>query len=278
MKFAICNETFKGQTFAEACDIAARLGYQGIEIAPFTFGKLVTDISADERAEIRKTAEDKGLEIIGLHWLLVLPPGMENNLHINHPSEKRRQDTVAYYQELIRFCSDVGGWLMVHGSPGARNWEEGDLYYDLFRRTTDFYRACMPLAQEKGVTICFEPLTHAETNFVNRAQDGLELIQAVGHPNFQLHLDVKAMCGAEFQPPDEIIRQFKDVTRHVHANDPNKRGPGMGDVAYEPIVQALRDTGYDGYVSVEVFDYTPDGETIARESIDYLKRVFGESV
>lgn len=274
MKIAICNETFQDADFKTVCEAASKYGYDGVEIAPFTFGKLINEISPGERKTIKQIADDNGLEIIGLHWLLVLPKGMKNDLHINCPDDAIRQKTQDYYKLLIERCGEWGGKVMVHGSPGARNWQEGDKYYEVFRRTVDFFAGCMDLAKDCGVTIAFEPLTHAETNFINRAQDGLDLIKAVGHSNFQLHLDVKAMCGGEYLAPADALKAYKDVLAHVHANDPNKRGPGMGDVKYEPIAAALNDIGYDGYVSVEVFDYTPDGDTIAKESIDYLKSVF----
>lgn len=274
MKFAICNETYQDTSFAAVCESASRLGYDGVEIAPFTFGKRVDQMSDTEVAEIKTIASDHGLDIIGLHWLLVLPKGMENTFHINTSDKTRWTQTVEYYKLLITLCGELGGKVMVHGSPGARNWEPGDYYPDVFKRTVDFYQQCMPLAEQCGVTIAFEPLTHAETNFINRAQDGAELIAAVNHPNFKLHLDVKAMCGAEYASPADVLRQYKDVTVHVHANDPNKRGPGMGDIPFEPIAEALGDIQYPGYVSVEVFDYEPDGETIARESIEYLKKIF----
>lgn len=274
MKFAICNETFQNQPFGECCEIAGRCGYTGLELAPFTLGRPVTDISAAERSELRQTAADNGLEIIGLHWLLVLPQGADLQLHINCADGAVRAQTVDYYKELIGFCADLGGTVMVHGSPGQRNWDPADLYQETFRRTVEFYKSCMDTAESRGVTICFEPLSHAETNFINSARDGLELIRAVNHPNFQLHLDTKAMCGAEYLSPATVIRQYADVTRHFHANDRNKKGPGAGDVDFKPIAEALREVDYGGYVSVEVFDYAPDGETIARESIQYLKSVF----
>ncbi|HOJ62407.1 MAG TPA: sugar phosphate isomerase/epimerase family protein [bacterium] len=274
MKFAICNETFQNQTFATACQIAGRCGYEGIELAPFTLGKLVTDLSRQERQTIRQTAADAGLRILGLHWLLVVPPGVQKNLHINCADASIRKQTQDYYKELIRFCADLGGSILVHGSPKQRNWDPADWYQDVFARTVEFFQGCMDTARECGVTVCFEPLTHAETNFMNSARDTRELIRAVGHPNFRLHLDAKAMCGGEYYPPAEVIKQNRDVLKHFHANDRNLRGPGTGDVDFRPIAAALREIGYDGYVSVEVFDYSEGGETIAWNSIEYLKTVF----
>ncbi len=274
MKFAICNETFQNQPWSVACECAAKCGYDGVELAPFTLGKLVTELSTGERAEIRQTAEKAGVAIVGLHWLLVTPPGKEKNLHINCPDAAIRRQTQEYYKELIRFCAELGGTIMVHGSPKQRNWTPDDFYYDVFERTADFFRGCMDTARECGVTVCFEPLTHTETNFINCARDGMELIRSVNHPNFQLHLDAKAMCGGEYYHPTDIILQHRHVLKHFHANDRNLRGPGTGDVDFRPIADALKQIAYSGFISVEVFDYKPDGETIARESIAFLKSVF----
>ncbi len=165
---------------------------------------------------------------------------------------------------------------MVHGSPKQRNWEPGDFYQDTFQRAVEFYQSCLDLAKEHGITICFEPLTHAETNFINTGRDARVLIETLNHPNMKLHLDVKAMCGGEYIPPADAIRENKDILGHFHANDRNTKGPGTGDVDYTPITAALKEINYSGYVSVEVFDYTPDGDTIARDSMRYLKQVFGE--
>ncbi len=274
MKLAICNETFQNQPFQEVCECAGKLGYDGIELAPFTLGKKVTDISSSEREELKKIASDNGLEIIGLHWLLVLPKGEEMPLHINCADTSIRRQTVDYYKELMRFCADLGGRVMVHGSPKQRNWDESEKYQETFKRTVDFYQSTMETAKECGVSVCFEPLSHAETNFINSAGDAQALIDAVNSPNLKLHLDAKAMCGGEFHEPEEVIRRYKKVLGHFHANDRNKRGPGTGDVDFTPIAAALNEIRYSGYVSVEVFDYSPDGETIARESMAYLKKVF----
>lgn len=274
MKFAICNETFQNRTLAQACAAAQKYGYDAVELAPFTLGKLVTDIPPREREDYCKIARDSGVEILGLHWLMVTPKGAEKRFHINCADSGIREDTQAYYKELIRFCADLGGSIMVHGSPKQRDWDPGEYYYDAFQRTVEFFHGVMDTAAECGVTICFEPLSHVETNFINCARDTMELIREVNHPHFQLHLDVKAMCGGEYDHPADVIREYQSVLKHFHANDRNKRGPGTGDVDYVPIAAALKEVGYNGYVSVEVFDYTPDAETIARESIEFLRQSF----
>jgi sugar phosphate isomerase/epimerase len=98
----------------------------------------------------------------------------------------------------------------------------------------------------------------------------LTLLDRLNHPNFVLHLDVKAMAADE-APAPELIRRHAARTGHFHANDSNRRGPGFGDTDFVPIFRALREVSYPGWVSVEVFDYSPNPETIARESLRYMR-------
>src|SRR5437773_3737656 len=76
MRYAICNETFEGWDHARVCRTAAELGYQGLELAPFTLAPRITDVTAEQRRTLRKQAEDSGLTIIGLHWLLAKTEGL----------------------------------------------------------------------------------------------------------------------------------------------------------------------------------------------------------
>jgi sugar phosphate isomerase/epimerase len=99
---------------------------------------------------------------------------------------------------------------------------------------------------------------------------GRQLCEMVGSPNCRLHLDCKAMA-TEAKPIPQIIRENARVMAHFHANDPNMRGPGMGELDFIPIFQALADVDYRGWVSVEVFDYAPGVEALARESIEYMQ-------
>jgi sugar phosphate isomerase/epimerase len=128
-------------------------------------------------------------------------------------------------------------------------------------------------AEERAVTICLEPLAPAETNFINTAAEAIEFVRPFGSERFKIILDVKAMC-AESKPIPQIIRDSWPHFAHFHANDRNLKGPGFGDVDFAPIAAALREVGYRGWVSVEVFRFDEGPEVIATRSIEYLRRVF----
>ena len=267
-RFAICNETFGDWPWEKVCRLVADLGYHGIEIAPFTFGSSVTEVDAARRREIRTVAADCGLEIVGLHWLLASPKG----LHIHTRDEALRQKTVDYLRALVDFAGDVGARVMIFGSPFQRKLEEGDVA-GAWERTQDSFREVLPTLEAREVILCQESLPAPESDFILTAADAARMVREIDHTSFRLMLDVKSMCS-EAQSPAAIIREFAPLVEHFHANDANRRGPGFGETDFVPIAAALREVGYSHYVSVEVFDYTPDPETIARESLRYLKEVF----
>ncbi len=266
MKFAICNETFQDWPFERAFKFARELGYTGIEYAPFTMNKNAYDITAAQRAEVRRQAEDAGLEPIGLHWLLAFTEGY----YLTSPEAEVRQRTADYLAELARLCRDLGGKILVLGSPMQRNLLAGIDHDQALQFAADVIRQAIPTMEACDVTLAVEPLGPAEGDFLLTAASGIELIDLVDSPNCQLHLDVKAM-SSESKPIPEIIRDSADHLVHFHANDANKRGPGMGEIDFVPILQTLRDIDYDGWVSVEVFDYEPGVEALATESIEYLQ-------
>ncbi|MCY3766007.1 MAG: sugar phosphate isomerase/epimerase [Gemmatimonadetes bacterium] len=268
MKLAVCNEFFEGWEIERVFDYAARIGCDGVEIAPFTLAQSVNDVSSGRRRDIRQAAEAAGVEIVGLHWLLVKPAG----LYINHPDSRVRQRTQDYVKALIDFCGDLGGRVMIHGSPQQRNIQEGWNADDCFSRAVELFAGCTDLMARRDVTYCIEPLTNQETNFVTGVAEALKLVQAVGHPNFQTMVDCRA-ASTEAGSHSEVIVQAGEAMRHVHVNDPNLRGPGFGELRFAPILKTLSELRYSGYVSVEVFDFEPDPETIAARSIGYLKGI-----
>ncbi len=266
MRYAICNETFEGWDHPRVCRFVAGLGYQGLEIAPFTLAPRITDVTPQRRRELRRQAEDCGLTILGLHWLLARTEG----LHLTSPEAAVRKATATYLVELARCCRDLGGDILVFGSPAQRRVPAGATREVAADYALDTFHLAAGGIADAGVRLCLEPLSPPEADFINTAAEGQALIDRLGHPNFTLHLDVKAMA-TEDAPTPEVIRQSAGRFAHFHANDPNKRGPGFGATDFVPIFRALRDVGYAGWVSVEVFDYSPDPETIARESLRYMR-------
>jgi sugar phosphate isomerase/epimerase len=270
MRISICNELFQGWEWERICAMAAELGYEGIEVAPFTFAARAEGISPEKRNEIAAVAASHGLEIVGLHWLLVGPSG----LHITHPDQQVRRKTSEYFQELIDLCGDVGGKVLVIGSPKQRNLLPGVLRSDAVNYAREVFEACLGRAAERSVTLALEPLGPKETTFIQTTAEAIELVEQINHPAFRINLDVKAMSD-ESEPIPDIIRSASPYLRHVQVNDSNLQGPGMGAVEYEPIFAALREVNYQGWLSVEAFDFRLGAETIARASINYLRTVLG---
>jgi sugar phosphate isomerase/epimerase len=273
MRFAICNELFEGWPIDKAFGLTRQLGYDGIEIAPFTLEPEaqpfdVRRVTAPKREKFRRAAEEAGLEVVGLHWLLARTAGF----HLTDSDESVRQATVGYLVELARMCRELGGSIMVLGSPQQRNLAPGVSPEEGMQRAAEVLRQVMPACEAQRVTLAVEPLGPAEGNFLLTAAEGIELVRQVDSPWCRLHLDTKAM-SSEGKPIEDIIRESRRHLVHFHANDANRLGPGMGAIDFVPIVRALRDIDYQGWVSVEVFDFTPGPERIARESVEYLKKV-----
>jgi sugar phosphate isomerase/epimerase len=266
MRYAICNETFEGWDHARVCRFVADLGYTGLEVAPFTLAPRITDVTAEQRRTLRRQAEDAGLTILGLHWLLARTEGLQ----LTSPETAVRRRTADYLVELARCCRDLGGDILVFGSPAQRRIPAGATREQATDYAADTFGLALPAIAECRVKLCLEPLAPAEADFLNTCAEAVALLDRVPHPNFVLHLDVKAM-SSEDAPVPELIRRHAARTGHFHANDPNKRGPGFGATDFVPVFRALRDSGYRGWVSVEVFDYSPDPETIARESLRYMR-------
>jgi sugar phosphate isomerase/epimerase len=265
MRYAICNETFEGWPHERICQFVAKAGYKGLEVAPFTLAPRITDVTQDQRTTLRRQAEESGLEIIGLHWLLAKTEGF----HLTSPEPAVRAATAAYLVELARCCRDLGGDLLVFGSPAQRKIPSGCTLNQAGEFAADTLKRSLPGIADYGVKLCLEPLAPTETDFLNTCADAIALMDQIQHPNLALHLDVKAM-SSENTPVPELIHRYAHRTGHFHANDVNRRGPGFGNTDFEPIFTALHETNYQGWISVEVFDYSPDPEIIARESIKYM--------
>lgn len=270
VKVSICNELFQGWAIDRVFEYAAQLGYNGVEIAPYTLADSVTEITTKQRKAIRHAAEDNGIEIVGLHWLLAKPEG----LYINHPDEIIRIKTQEYIEALIHFCADIGGKILVHGSPHQRTVQEGWDFQQSWNFAKETFKVCLKTAQKRNVLYCIEPLAHMNTNFINTVAEGIRLVREIRHPHLKMVFDSRSASAQEKSVLEALLRALDSgYLRHIHVNDANGRGPGFGETAFVPILKSLIKHNYKGYISVEVFDFSPDPETVASRSIGYLRGI-----
>ena len=268
MKFATCNEYFSDWPIEEVFDYAAALGYDGVEIAPFTLANSVDDIGSARRGEIVAAAERAGVEIVGLHWLLISPEG----LYVNHVDEAIRQRTIDYFKSLIRFCGDLGGGVMIIGSPKQRSVQDDWDYGETWKRTVAGFEDCLELAASNETFLCIEPLSADQTNFITTAAEARQMVAEIDHPNFRTIVDVCSGSREEI-PVSQLLRDSGSQLYHVHVNDANKRGPGFGETDFVSVMKTLMELNYERYVSLEVFEFDPDPRTIASGSLKYLKGI-----
>jgi D-psicose/D-tagatose/L-ribulose 3-epimerase len=267
VRYLLCNEVVRELAFGAQCDLAARLGYVGLEVAPFTLGPEPHRLPGARRTELRRAAADAGVRIGALHWLLVAPEG----LSITSSDGRVRAATLDVIERLVELCADLGGRVLVHGSPKQRELPEGDHVGATLRAHEAFAHAGRAAAAA-GVVYCIEPLSRQETAFVNSVAEAVEVVEAVGEDALRTMIDCRAARLAEAEAVETLLARHvpTGMIRHVHLNDRNGRAPGQGDDPFAPVIAALRAVGYAGDVGVEPFTYEPDGPTTAARAIGYL--------
>lgn len=274
MRLSLCNEVLAGQPFAAQCALAAELGYAGLEIAPFTLSEDPLGLSAAERRVIRRAVEEAGLVVTGLHWLLVAPKG----LSLTDPDPATRRRTREAIQALCDLCADLGGRYLVHGSPAQRRLPDRDIHAAKGWALEAFGVAARA-AEKAGVTYCLEPLAPRETNFINTVGEAVGVVEYIGSNAFKTMIDCSAAGLAETETVPALIERWlpTGLIGHVQVNDPNRKGPGQGEMDFVPIIAALKKYGYNGDLAVEPFIYEPDGAGVAAHSIRYLQRIMQEA-
>lgn len=270
VRFALCNEVLREKDFAAQCDYAARLGYQGLELAPFTLGEAPHLLSSRRRRQIRRQAADSGLEIVGLHWLLLSPPG----LSITATEPSRAAETIRVLRGLVNLCADLGGTVLVHGSPKQRVVAAGEEREAAWERALRVLEAPVRDAEAAGVRYCLEPLARVEDNFVNTIEEAVRFVGSLGG-GVKTMIDCRAAGLSEAESVAELIDKWlpSGWIGHVHLNDRNRRGPGQGRDAFAPVLERLLHHDYRGFASVEPFEYDPDGAATAATCIGYLRGI-----
>lgn len=270
MQISLCNEVIRVLPFELQCVYARQIGYDGLEVAPFTLGENPHRLSPAQRATIRRAAADAGIAITGLHYLMMAPEG----LSITSADATQRTRSVDVMRRLCDLAAELGARVLVHGSPAQRQLEAGQ-EAEGRKWGVESFAAVADAAEKAGVVYCIEPLARPETFFVNTVEEAAAIVRAVGSPAVKTMVDCSAAGRTEPTPIPELLAKWlpTGLIAHVHFNDPNRRGPGEGELAFAPILRALVDGGYQGNAGVEPFDYQPDGPTCAARAIGYLRGV-----
>ncbi|MGD9882077.1 MAG: sugar phosphate isomerase/epimerase family protein [Reyranella sp.] len=264
MKLSLCNEVIRDLPFDRQCALAAGLGYHGLELAPFTLGDDAWRMPAARRADIRRSCRDAGLEVSGLHWLLAAPAG----LSITTADRAVWRQSVDVLAASVELCAELGGTYLVHGSPAQRRASSAD---DRSRAEEAWLLAAEQAAAAR-VAYCIEPLAAPDCNFVNTLAEAAEIVRRLGNPALRTMIDTLAAGLMEPEPVADAIRRWMPtgLLAHVQFNDRNRRGPGQGEDRFAPVVRALRETGYGGWIAMEPFVYEPDGPSCAARMIGYV--------
>lgn len=271
-RLSLCNEVYQGWTLADMCRSMRGFGYQGIEIAPFTLAEDPARIPAAQRREYREIMEGEGLYFVGLHWLMAAPKG----LHVTTPDEQLRKRSWDHVHALIDLCGDLAGdredcGVMVFGSPKQRCITGGSSREEATKRFIDGLASVADHAAERRVKVLAEALPSDQCDVLLSLEEAVEIVKQIDHPAIQTMFDTHNAVE-EKEPHAVLVDRYFDYIRHVHVNEMDGRYPGAGDYDFKPVLEVLARRNFAGWVSAEVFDFSPGPETIARNTIEHLNR------
>lgn len=266
-KHAICNEAFENTPFHEACRTIRAIGYTGIEIAPFTLSTTPASITNQQRRQYRSIISSEGLQFVGLHWLMVAPEG----LHVTTPDDNLREKSWQHIRDLIDLCADLGdGGVMIFGSPKQRCTTGGSTVAEARRRFEDGLGAISGHAMQRSVTVLVEALPANQSDVVLTLAEAVEIVKAIGSPAIRTMFDSHNAVD-EAEPHAALVDSYFEYIRHVHVNELDGRHPGTGNYDFQPVLAVLKKRNYQGWISLEAFDFSPGGERLASESLRYLE-------
>ncbi|MDP2800358.1 MAG: sugar phosphate isomerase/epimerase family protein [Phreatobacter sp.] len=269
MRLSLCNEVLRPFDLVRQCAFAKAVGYDGLEIAPFTLSEAPHRLAAGEVNAMRRTVEDHGLAVTSLHWLLVTPEG----LSITSPEAAVRNRTRDVILGLLDLAAGLGALVMVHGSPAQRRPTADQSQDDAWARARDLLADIAPAAEARGLTYCLEPLAPPDNVFIQTVAEAARMVAAIGHPALRTMIDTSAASAHEAEPVADLIRRWvpTGLIGHVQLNDANRRGPGDGEDRFAGVLRTLRDTGYGGDIAIEPFIYEPDGPACAARAAGYVR-------
>jgi sugar phosphate isomerase/epimerase len=243
-----------------ACRTAKALGFDGIEVFPPSAEAVVP-------GELRKLLDDNGLVLAavgtGALWL-------RKRLTLCLADAAGRQRARDFVRSIIDFAGPFGAPAIIGSLQGRHG--DGVEPHAAMAHLMDALEFLGEHAKQYGVPLLFEPLNRYETNMVNTLAAGAELLRSLSTRNVLLLADLFHM-NIEETDLAAAVRGGRGLIGHVHFVDSNRRPAGMGHIDYSPVVQALREIGYDRFASAEALPY-PDPEAAARQTISAFRRYF----
>ena len=272
MKYSFCTWTYSSGTtwlpvypIEETLRRIAAKGYDAAELvcaAPHAWPDFMTP---EKIKSLRKAYEDNKLACSSIF----LHPGGGSGYNACSFDEIERDCCVTTHKKVIDIAYElecptllyIAGWYG-YGVSRKQAWQWS---MDGLNQIADY-------AGEKGMIVCVEP-TASASNLVENGEDALQMMEESGRENVYTMLDIEHVLYRKEVPVDSVYRMGKTL-RHIHLTDDKRIPPGCGPTDFLHIIQALKDIGYPGYLTVEAgFDNSMSPDDVARVSIEYLKSV-----
>lgn len=245
---------------ADACERAAKLGFDAIEI--FAPGPDAVDTT-----ELKGLLTQYGLKVAAVGT----GAGMvKHGLKLTDPDPQKRQAARDFIRSMIDFGGPFGAPAIIGSMQGR--WGGELSLDDALELLREALNELGPHAATYGVPLIYEPLNRYETNLITTMADGVTFLKTLSTDNVKLLADLFHMNIEEVDLA-EAIRTGKGYIGHVHFVDSNRRAAGLGHMDFAPIAQALKDTQYAGYASVEALPL-PDANTAAERTIVAFQECF----
>jgi sugar phosphate isomerase/epimerase len=247
---------FKGDFEANLVKISG-WGYEGVELA-------IRDPVLVDGDKLNKILTDQSLKVpaigTGQAW-------GEERLSFTSPDLAIRKAAIDRIKSQIEFAQRFNALVIIGLIRGAT--PTGQSKDQSIRLLIECLQGCLETESAQGACIALEPLNRYETDLIHTVGEGLELIRQIGSPHLGLLLDTFHMNIEEPDMQDSILRAGEHIF-HFHVADSNRWYPGGGHLEFKTILQALKSTGYQGWISGE-FMPVPDADTAAQKSITLLK-------
>ena len=234
---------------------AHQLGFDAIEIFP-------PDADTLRHLFLAKHLADHGLSVAavgtGAGWV-------KHRLQLADEDQIVRQRAIDFIKTIIDGAAELG-------APAIIGSMQGKSSQAVKRETANAYlreglEVLSQHASQYRTVLLFEPLNRYETDQANTLEQGQRLVEGI--PNLRLLADLFHMNIEEANMADAIRQAGKSIG-HVHFADSNRMAVGLGHLDVPPVIAALREIGYTGYLSAEVFS-KPDATKAAQQTIDSFR-------